>query len=117
MITFATDSNTNDLFLDGCHNIATRTGVDAILNVVENALRTLQGEIQLDTTIGVPYFETILQIQSPDVSVWEGYMIQEAEKVSGVVRVNEMRSRIENEELHYEMEILTEYGVGTLSGQ
>ena len=116
MITFATDSNTNDLSLDGYHNIATRTGVEAILNVVANALRTLQGEIQLNTTLGVPYFETILQIQSPDESVWEGYMIQEAEKVQGVIRVNEMRSKIENNVLTYEMEILTEYGTGTLRG-
>lgn len=116
MITFATDPNTNDLMLDGYHNIATRTGVMAILNVVENALRTLQGELQLNTTLGVPYFETILQIQSPDVAVWEGYMIQEAERVQGVIRVNQMRSKIENEELHYEMEILTEYGTGTLRG-
>lgn len=116
MITFATDSNTNDLFLDGCHNIATRTGVEAILNVVANALRTLQGELQLNTLAGVPYFETVLQIQSPDISVWEGYMIQEAEKVQGVIRVNEMRSKIENNILTYEMEILTEYGTGTLKG-
>lgn len=116
MITFATDPNTNDLFLDGYHNIATRTDVEAVLNVVANGVRTLQGEIQLDITIGVPYFETIFHTQSPDVSVWEGYMIQEAEKVQGVIRVNEMRSKIENNILSYEMEILTEYGIGTLQG-
>lgn len=116
MITFATSSSTNDLYLDGYHNIATKTGVDAVLNIVQNALRTLKGEIQLDTTLGVPYFETILQIQSPNVSVWEGYMISEAKKVDGVTRVNSMRSKIENNILTYEMEILTKYGTGTITG-
>ena len=116
MITFATDSSTNDMFLDGTHNIATKSDADAILNVVQNALRTLKAEIQLDLTVGVPYFETILQIQSPDVSVWEGYMIQEAEKINGVIRVNYMRSKIENNILTYEMELLTEYGTGLITG-
>jgi len=115
MKTFATDFETNDLYLDGTHSIATRSDIDAVLNVVENSLRTLMGEIQLNTTLGVPYFETILQIQSPDVAVWEGYMIQEAEKVDGVIRVNSMRSKIENNILTYEMEILTKYGTGTIA--
>lgn len=115
MKTFATDFKTNDLYLDGTHSIATRSDIDAVLNVVENSLRTLMGEIQLNTTLGIPYFETILQIQSPDVAVWEGYMIQEAEKVDGVIRVNSMRSKIENNILTYEMEILTKYGTGTIS--
>ena len=116
MITFATDSSTNDMFLDGTNNVAIKSDADAILNVVQNALRTLKDEIQLDLTVGVPYFETILQIQSPDVSVWEGYMIQEAEKINGVIRVNYMRSKIENNILTYEMELLTEYGTGTITG-
>lgn len=115
MKTFATDSS-NDLFLDGCHNIAISTDSDAILNIVKNALRTLQSEIQLDITLGIPYFETILQIQSPDVAVWEGYMIDEAQKVNGVLRVNSMQSKIENDVLTYKMEILSEYGTGTIIG-
>lgn len=114
MRTFLTDAN-NDLYLDGKRQIAIGQDINAVLNVVANTVRTLAGEIQLNTTLGIPYFETILG-GSYSVSVWEGYMIEAAEKVNGVVRVKSMKTKIENNTLNYEMEILTEYGTGTIQG-
>ena len=43
-------------------------------------------------------------------------MIEEAEKVSGVVRVNSIQTRIANNVLSYTMEILTIYGATTVTG-
>lgn len=115
MRSFLTDEN-NDLKLDGFRNIAIGEDIDAVVQLVQNALNTLKGEIQLDTSLGVPYFETILNKQNPNVSIWESYMIEEAEKVSGVVRVNSIQTRIANNVLSYTMEILTIYGATTVTG-
>lgn len=115
MKSFLTDEN-NDLKLDGVRNIAIGEDINAVVQLVQNALNTLLGEIQLNTSLGVPYFETILNKQNPNVSVWESYMVEEAEKVNGVVRVNNIQTRIENNVLSYTMEILTIYGQTTVSG-
>ena len=115
MKSFLTDEN-NDLKLDGVRNIAIGEDIDAVVQLVQNALNTLRGEIQLDTSLGVPYFETILNKQAPNVSVWESYMVEEAEKVDGVVRVNNIQTRIANNVLSYTMEILTVYGKAKVEG-
>ena len=115
MKSFLTDKN-NDLKLDGLWNIAIGEDIDALVQIVQNAVNTLRGEIQLNTTLGVPYFETVFNQQQPDVSVWESYMTEEVEKLNGVVRVNSIKTRISDNQLSYEMEILTVYGVATVSG-
>ena len=115
MKSFLTDKN-NDLKLDGLRNIAIGEDIDALVQIVQNAVNTLRGEIQLNTTLGVPYFETVFHQQQPDVSVWESYMTEEVEKLNGVVRVNSIKTRISDNQLSYEMEILTVYGVATVSG-
>lgn len=115
MKSFLTDKN-NDLMLDGVRNIAIGEDIDAVVQLVQNAVNTLKGEIQLDTTLGVPYFETIFNKQNPNVSIWESYMVEEVEKINGVVRVNSIKSKIENNSLSYEMEILTIYGTTNVTG-
>lgn len=115
MKSMLTDSN-NDLYLDGKRNLAFGSDIQAVVQVVQNELNTLLGEIQMDTTLGIPYFETIFNKTSPDVSAWEGYMIEVAEKVDGVVRVDEMTSSITDNTLTYKMTIITEYGSTVISG-
>lgn len=115
MIGFLTDAN-NDLYIDGTNGLAMGSDLTALVQAVQNTVNTLKGEIQLDTTLGVPYFETVFNQQSPDISVWESYMIEEVEKLDGVERVNSITTRVANNTLTYEMNILTIYGGATVSG-
>jgi len=110
------DEDTNDLFLDGSGNLAIGEDINAVVQLVQNALNTLRGEIQLDTSLGVPYLETVFNQQSPDISLWESYMIEEAEKVDGVVRVNYIETKVKDGLLSYEMEIITDYGKEIVRG-
>ncbi len=115
MISMLTDNN-NDLYLDGKRNLAFGSDIKAVVQVVQNELNTLLGEIQMDTTLGIPYFETIFNKSSPDISAWEGYMIETAEKVNGVIRVDEMQSSIKDNTLTYTMTIITQYGSAVITG-
>lgn len=115
MKTFLTDEN-NNLKIDSFGNLAIGEGIQAVVQLVQNAINTLKGEIQLNTTLGVPYFETVFNKQNPNISVWESYMVEEAEKVNGVIRVNRIQSKIKDNILTYEMEVLTDYGTTLIEG-
>ena len=113
-LTFLTTETENDLFLNEVGNIATSENLDSIINRVKNKLRTIKGELQLNTPAGIPYFETILSRQSPDVTVWEGYLMQAAKEVEGVISINSIISKIADNMLSYKMEIITEYGTAII---
>lgn len=115
MKSFLTNEN-NDLYLDGSRQLAMGEDIDAAVQTVQNKLNTLKGEIQLDIDKGIPYFETIFNQQTPDLSSWESYMIEEAEKVDGVIRVESMITRVKDNQLTYEMTIRTKYGLTQIIG-
>lgn len=115
MKSFITDEK-NDFKIDEFGNLMIGENINAVVQLVQNAINTLKGEIQLNTTLGVPYFETVFNKTSPNISVWESYMIEEAEKCEGVVRVNKIQSKVKDNELTYEMEVLTQYGTAIITG-
>lgn len=59
MKTFARTKDRNDLYLDSTGQIAMCEGYDFYAQEIEAAILTVQGEIQLDVTLGIPYFTTI----------------------------------------------------------
>ncbi len=59
MKTFARTKDRNDLYLDDTGQIAMCEGYDFYAQEIESAILTVQGEIQLDVTLGIPYFTTI----------------------------------------------------------
>jgi hypothetical protein len=114
MSTFLTQGN--DIYLTESNSLAfAEDGAEATANIIQNELRTQKGELQLDVERGIPYLETVLG-DNPDVSVWEGYMIQAAENVDNVIRVDSMESKSSNNILSYEMKIKTTYGDVMIEG-
>ena len=52
-------SSYGDIYLDDKNNLAIKTGEEALLDVLNNVIRTRKYELQYDMNKGVPYFETI----------------------------------------------------------
>lgn len=73
----------NDLYLDSGNNIAFVSNLEALKHVVENVVRTQFGELQLNSTKGIPYFETIFSSRT-NVDYWKAYMIDAIESVDNV---------------------------------
>lgn len=113
-LTFLTTETENDLYLDEVGNIATGDDLQSIIQRVKNKIRTIRGELQLNITDGIPYFETLLKMQSPDVGVWESYAVKAALAVNDVLGVKSMVSKITDNVLSYRMEIETIYGMGVV---
>lgn len=71
MTTFAQTSPLNDLAVssDG-KDFAFATGREAYANIITDTVRTMLGEIQLDESIGVDYFNTVFDL-STRVAFWK----------------------------------------------
>lgn len=106
----------NDLYLNNTGSLAfADDGKEATAQIIKNVLLTQKGELPLDVEAGIPYLETVLG-DNPNVPLWEGYMIERAESVANVQRVEQMQSKAANNVLSYEMTILTDYGTVTAEG-
>ena len=47
----------NELHLDTDGHIAVKTGREAYAQILENVMRTILGEVQSNTSLGMPHFE------------------------------------------------------------
>lgn len=65
MNTLYLNPNTWDLTLDSSGNIAMATEPYSLAQDAASAIRTFQGEVYYDTTLGVPYWQQILGKQPP----------------------------------------------------
>lgn len=68
MLTYALDSNSWDLTLDDAGDFATVSDRQQVAQDVASAIRTFQGECWYNTTLGLPYFDSILG-QTPTASL------------------------------------------------
>lgn len=72
-----------DLTLDGAGNIALASEPLSMAQDAASNIRLFSGELYLDTTQGIPYFQQILGY-SPSLALIKAYFIQAALAVPGV---------------------------------
>jgi hypothetical protein len=82
--TLLLDNSYWDLVLDANGDIALATAPYAVAQDVASAVKTFLGEVWYNTTLGVPYFQTILG-HAPPLSVFKAAMVAAALTVPGVV--------------------------------
>lgn len=84
MKTILTNEN-NDLYLDASGNLAVGEGLKAAANVSKNAVLVNYGECEYNTSIGVPYFDTIFN-DYPLIDLFQAAIIRVLENLSFVQR-------------------------------
>lgn len=114
MQTIATNEN-NDIFLDSKGNLALKTEIEAIGNVSVNAVKTLRGEMSLDTTIGVPYFDTIFSTP-PEIELFQAYVTDTLNRLDGVNRLTAYTYEQNNGFYSYKAKLDTIYGEVIING-
>jgi len=85
MITLAIDDN-NDIFLDASGNVAIVDNAESLRQRLLERLQFFLGEWFLDETLGVPYFQQILQ-SDVDINIVSNIITNEILKESEVIRV------------------------------
>lgn len=85
---FQLDAITNDLFFDEvAFQVGTiQTNESVIQQRIKTTLQTFQGEWYLDRSLGVPYYEEVLQ-KNPDVGRVRSLLLLAVNSVRGVKEV------------------------------
>jgi hypothetical protein len=105
----------NDLYLGTDGNIATVNRLQAVLQACAHAAKTLLGECILNTTIGVPYFETVWN-GSPNIQHFIAALRVQLQNIANVLDVISLNASIQNNQVAYTAVILTSYGQGVMNG-
>jgi hypothetical protein len=82
--TLLLDTVTWDLAVDTAGNIAMATAPYALAQDAASAIRTFEGEVYFDVSLGIPYFTQILGY-APPISLMKAYFNEAALTVPGVV--------------------------------
>lgn len=109
----AMDAN-NDLVLGPDGNLAFVADLAAVLQNCKSAMQTQLGEVALDTTRGIPTFDTVFTAWNPDqFEVAARAMLL---SVSGVVAVTAFSAARANNIMSYTATIQTTFGTGDING-
>lgn len=111
--TLAADAS-NDLFVNGSGVLATRTGLQAVLQVCEHAAKTVRGEMLFAVDQGLPYFTTAWA-GSPNRPQFEAALRRALLAVPDVLDIVELETEAANNTLSYRVTIKTIYGVGAFN--
>lgn len=116
MTGIALDEN-NDIYLDNQGNLALCKDIEAVKTAVSCETKTNYGEIILNTTKGIPYFETIF-VAHPDIELWKSYMREAILAIPKVLGISDFKTYIDYQKslLKYAVVINTEYGTEEING-
>ena len=114
MKTILTNQN-NDIYLDAGGNLATGEGLDAAANISKNAVLVNYGECEFNTTIGVPYFDTIFN-DFPFIDLFQAAVIRVLERLNFVQRTLNFNYSLKNNIFSYSVTEKTDLGDIQING-
>ena len=114
MITISTQSDGSALVDPVTHDIRTVDGVEAYAVVIGDAIRTVRGELQLDTERGVPYFETVFKSVN-GIDIWKNDVRKRVLEFPFVKSIDSFDVSYANRKLKYTMRLTTDAGDVTVT--
>jgi len=116
MTVLALDGNT-DICLDDSGQLKMLTGREAYAQIISNAIRTVEGEVQSDTSLGIPYMTTVFE--SPrHLQTWRNTVCLRVKKFPFVLSIDKFETNVDyvKKTLSYTMWISTDEGGVTIRG-
>lgn len=104
----------NDIYLDADGNISLSFDIQAVLQACAQAAKTLLGEIVLNTTLGIPYFQTVW-IGVPNIQQWTAALRSSFLAVPNVVDIISLITSQQESILTYSAIIRTSFGSAPLA--
>lgn len=106
MTSLAQNSN-NDIFATG-GMLSVASGKDAQAHIIADAIRTLEGELQLDVEAGIPYQRTIWASRS-NVELWQHFVRERVLAFQFVQEIVSFTVDLGTEhQLHYTLTVRTD---------
>lgn len=104
-----------DIYLTDAGDFAFSSDREAYGNIIADAIRTLEGELQLDIERGIPYQRTIWETVSR-LNIWKIYVRNTILKYPFVIGIDSMAINISNgNHLNYSITIQTNLGTVEVS--
>lgn len=105
----------NDLYLDAGGNLAIGEGLEAAANVSKNAVLVNYGECEFNTTVGVPYFDTIFN-DFPLYDLFQAAVVRVLERLEFTDRTYNFNYTDNNGVFSYSVTIKTNLGEILING-
>lgn len=113
MITFHAGEN-RDITVQG-GKITMDSGIYAVMQSCDDAMRTVRGECPLNPTLGMPNFENIWS-GTPNLAQFETAARVRLLDVPNVTAIQSFTASVSQNVLSYTVVIETAFGTGTLNG-
>ena len=121
MTTFSQNPETNDIETHAVtvggvtkHYLSFNDGKQAYADIIGDAIRTVRGELQLDTERGVPYFETVFKSVN-GIDIWKNDVRKRVLKFPFVKSIDSFDVSYANKKLEYTMRLTTDTGDVTVT--
>lgn len=102
-----------DLYAGPDNQLVMLTDLDATLQVCASAIETQRGEVQYDTSRGVPTSQT-LWAGVPDRQRFQYYALEALRRIPAVLEVKQFDTEIVDDEFRYTTTIETIFGRGVI---
>jgi len=112
--TFATNNN-NDLYIGANGNLVIVSGIEAVKQACQTAVKAQLHEMPYQYTSGMPDF-TAVWVGSPNYEQYRAALTITLSAVDGVLSVDSVALEQTNTILNYQAVITTEFGRAVLSG-
>ena len=114
MKTIAINSN-NDIYLDSSNNLAVKTDLNAMGDILVNKAQTNYGELLFNNPKGIDFFNTVFTSPAyPDL--FQNQLLNQFEDTEAVERIAGYESKVEKNVYSYTAKIQTQYGEVNLNG-
>jgi hypothetical protein len=108
-------NDNNDIYLTPSGNLAVKSDLEAMGDILVNKAQGNRGELQYDTEKGVDYFNTIFSSPCyPDL--FQAQLVATLEDTDEVQKVSDYSAKIDGDVYSYSVNITTSYGEVALNG-
>jgi hypothetical protein len=115
MQTLLLDTIQWDLTVDTAGNIAVASDPYSQAQDAASAIRTFEGEVYFDTTLGIPYFTQILGY-APPISLMKAYFASSALTVPGVTKAQAFITSWQDRAVQGQVQIMNDSGQVSATG-
>lgn len=105
MKTLAQNDNTHDIYIDSNGLLATAVDKVACSHIIADAIRTLEGELQLDLDAGIPYERTVWQSVG-GIPLWKHYVTTRVKAFPFVDEIISLETNLVGREMSYTLTVV-----------
>lgn len=108
-------NTSNDIYLDSSGNLAIKSGLDAMGDILVNKAQTNYGELLFNNPKGIDFFNTVFSSPAyPDL--FQNQLLNQFEDTEAVERIAGYTSNLKNNVYSYTAKIQTQYGEVNING-